>query len=97
MAQIHFKMHFHPPVGHECQEMIKVRNLLVRMLFLIVWPNLHNNFLFECLSISAKYIYQLNDRLLFMFKQLILIFYPPSNMVPQMAANPMKNTVIRRY
>ena len=44
----------------------------VRMLFFIVWPNLHNKFLFECLTISGMYIYQLKisqleDRLLFMF------------------------------
>ena len=38
-----------------------------------------------------------------MFDQPILIFeinvfvYPPSNEFPQMAANPKKNTVIRRY
>ena len=43
------------------------------------------------------------DRLLFMFDETILIFkinvfvYPPSNTVLKMAANPTKNTVIRRY
>ena len=52
-------MHFHPPVGHEFSENEKSTNPSGKNAFFIVWPNLHNNFLFECLTISAKYMYQL--------------------------------------
>ena len=54
-------------------------------------------------DLAVRRIYEDLDRLLFMFDEPILIFqingfvYPPSNAVLQMAANPTKNTVIRRY
>ena len=53
--------------------------------------------------LAVRTIYVDPDRLLFMFDETILIFYinvfiyPLSNAVLKMAANPTKNTVIRRY
>ena len=70
---------------------------------------LNTNFLLKCLTISAKFMFQLKiwhvdlDRLLFMFGERILIFlksdsfYLPSVKTPKMAANPFKKTEIRRY
>ena len=54
-------------------------------------------------DLAVRRMYVDPDRLLFMFDETILIFkinvfvYPPSNTVLKMAANPTKNTVIRRY
>ena len=54
-------------------------------------------------DLAVRRMYVDPDRLLFMFDQPVLIFkineffYPPSNAILQMAANPTKNTVIRRY
>ena len=54
-------------------------------------------------DLAVRRIYVDPDKLLFMFDEPILIFkinvfvYPPSNAVLKMAANPTKNTVIRRY
>ena len=54
-------------------------------------------------DLAVRKMYVDPDWLLFMFDQPVLIFkineffYPPSNAVLQMAANPTKNTVIRRY
>ena len=59
MAQCHFQMHFQPPIGHEFYENKKSTNPSGKNAFLIIWPNLYNNFLFEYLTISAKYMYQL--------------------------------------
>ena len=57
MIEGHFQMHFYPEVGHEFLENEKSTNPSGKNAFLL--PNLHNNFLFECLTISAKYMYQL--------------------------------------
>ena len=54
-------------------------------------------------DLAVRRMYVDPDRLLFTFDEPILIFqingfvYPPSNAVLQMAANPTKNNVIRRY
>ena len=54
MIEGRFQMHFHPAVGPEVLENVKGKDTSGKNAFFIVRQNLHNNFLFECVTFSAK-------------------------------------------